>query len=329
MAKGYNQKLKLLYLVDILKRQTDEEHPMSAGALIEELEKSGVSAERKSIYDDIACLQDYGLDIILNPSKRNGGYYLASRDFELPELKILVDTVQSSRFITAKKSKDLIKKLENLASIYDEKELKRQVYVINRVKTDNESIYYAVNDIYHAIQNNKQISFVYTVWNAKKKKVPRKDGELYVVSPWTLAYNDGNYYLIAYDAKTDNIKHYRVDKMTSLKELPEARKGNDRFADFQLVSYLNMTFNMYAGREENVELEMPESLVGVFIDRFGDGITVYDLGNGNVRVRVKIAVSSQFFGWMAGLGPSVTLHSPENVRKEYKEYIKRILDSID
>ena len=329
MAKGYNQKLKLLYLVDILKRQTDEDHPMSAAALIEELEKNGVSAERKSIYDDIACLQDYGLDIILNPSKRSGGYYLASRDFELPEVKILVDTVQSSRFITAKKSRDLIKKLENLASVYDEKDLKRQVYVINRVKTDNESIYYLVNDIYQAIQNNRQISFQYTGWNSKKKKVPRKDGEEYVVSPWTLAYNDGNYYLIAYDSASDNIRHYRVDKMTSIRELKEAREGNDRFADFQLVSYLNMTFNMYAGREEKVELKMPESLVGVFIDRFGDGITVYDLGNGEVRVRVKIAVSSQFFGWLAGLGPEVSIYSPDSVRKEYKEYIGRILDSID
>lgn len=329
MSKSYNQKLKLLYLVKILERETDENHPLSASALIKELENYGISAERKSIYDDIAYLQDFGYDIILNPSRRDGGYYMASREFELPELKILVDTVQTSRFITATKSKELIAKLEAMANKFDEKELKRQVYVNNRVKTDNESIYYTVNDIYHAIQNNHQIEFIYFYWNTKKQKVPRRDGKTYKVSPWTLAYSDGNYYLVAYDKEADEIRHYRVDKMKNVIESDENREGNDKYKSFDLVAYQKRTFNMYAGRDEAVNIILPSNMVGIFIDRFGDDLTIYGESDGRCEVRVNVAISSQFFGYLAGLGKDVYIKSPESVREEYKQYIGEILKSMD
>lgn len=328
MAKGINQKLKLLYIAQILEQKTDEAHPMSSSKLIEELDKYGISAERKTIYDDIAQLQDFGYDILLNQSKRNGGYYIASRAFELPELKVLVDTVQSSRFITAKKSGELIGKLEKLCSEYDEKELKRQVIVANRIKSDNECIYYAVNDIYHAMQNNRKIAFQYLIWNVKGEKVPKRNGEEYVVSPFSLSFNDGNYYLIAYDSNAQKIKHYRVDKMKSVRELTDTRDGIEIYKNFDVVGYINKTFNMYGGTECGVTLSCPSSMVGIFIDRFGDGAVLYDTGHEMCEVRVQVAISGQFFGWLAGIGPNVKILTPQAVAKEYKDYLQSIVDSL-
>jgi predicted DNA-binding transcriptional regulator YafY len=323
MPKGINQKLKLLYIVRILERETDELHPMNAAALIDKLAAYNVSAERKSIYDDIAVLQDYGYDIMFNPSRRNGGYYMGSGRFELPELKILVDAVQASRFITPAKSRDLINKLEQLSNKYDENELKRQIYVLNRIKSDNECIYYVVNDIYHAIQSNKQIEFTYLVWNFEKVKVPKKGS--YVVSPWTLVFDNSNYYLIAYDDNAGIIKHYRVDKIKDVRELDSDRMGNEEYEKFDVVSYLNRTFNMYGGEEESITLRISDSLIGVFIDRFGDGISAIVKEPGTIDVRINVAVSGQFFGWLSGLGSGMRIMSPDHIREKYVAYLSEII----
>ena len=194
MAKNSGQKLKMLYIIKILEEYTDENHPITTKELIEKLALFDVEAERKSIYDDIARLQDYGYDIIKKENRNGGGYYLGSRDFELVELKLLVDAVQSSRFVTERKSRELIGKLEKLVNKHDAKELHRQVYVAGRVKTDNESIYYQVDAIQKAIAENKQIEFVYLDWNAKKELVPRRE-EKYLVSPWILMWQEEKYYL--------------------------------------------------------------------------------------------------------------------------------------
>lgn len=322
MAKGYNQKLKLLYIIKLLMRESDEQHPIRTSRIIEELEKNGISAERKSIYDDIAYLIDYGYDIVLNPSKRNGGYYMASRDFELPELKILVDSVQSSRFITAKKSRELIEKLESLGSVFDAKELKRHVYVANRIKSENESIYYTVNDIYEAIQKNRQISFAYLKW--KGLKGANRDGDRVTVSPFTLAISDNNYYLIAYDGTNKKIKHYRVDRIKSVYILDTDREGEDIYKSFDVVSYINKTFNMFAGVEEKVIFTVPEAMAGIFLDRFGDNCSI-TMNKGLCEIRATVAVSPQFFGWVTGLGNEVIIREPEYVAKDYKKYLEGII----
>lgn len=330
MPKSTNQKLKLLYIIKILSEQTDEDHCMSAQMLIDELAKCDIKAERKSIYDDINQLIDFGYDIILVKSRVNGGYYLASRDFELAELKLLVEIVQSSKFITLKKSRELIGKIEKLASKSDAKQLQRQVYVANRIKTANESIYYIVDDIHRAIQNNEQISFQYLEWNLEKKLVPRKDGKRYQVSPWALTCKDDNYYLIAHDVEEDKIKHFRVDKMGSIKVLAGVkREGGILFERFDIADYANKTFSMYGGQNETVTLQFDNHLIGVVMDRFGKEASVRKKDEDSFLVRVTVAISGQFFGWLTGLGPGARIIAPADIVEQYQKYLKAVMKNYE
>lgn len=325
MAKGINQKLKLLYIVKILEEMTDEAHPMSTSRLIKELEKYEIGAERKSIYDDIAQLIDFGYDIVINKSKRDGGYYMASRQFELSELKLLVDSVQASRFITAKKSRELISKLESFVSVYDQVLLKRDVYVNNRIKTDNESIYYVINDIYEAMRLNRKIGFKYMDWNIDKKMVARKDGMEYEVSPFALTIKDENYYLIAYDDKAQIVKHYRVDKIKDEKVLVSEREGNDKFANFDVATYANRSFGMYGGDTQTVTLGFEHRYAGIIIDRFGTDIDIRKVDDEWASARVEVALSGQFYGWITSLGGNVVIEAPADVRNDYKDYLERLI----
>lgn len=327
MAKSANQKLKLLYLLKILTERSDEEHCMGTQALIDALDEYGIKAERKSIYDDIAQLNDFGYDIVLMKSKAGGGYYLASREFELAELKLLVETVQASRFLTLKKSRDLIAKIEKLASKAEAGQLQRQVYVANRIKTANESIYYIVDDIHRAIQNNEQVSFQYLEWNLEKELVPRKDGKIYRVSPWALTCKDENYYLIAHDSENDAIKHFRVDKMGHIQVLTGvAREGAGLFERFDIAAYANKTFGMYGGREEVVTLEFENRFVGVVLDRFGKELSVRKRDAKHFSVRVQVALSGQFYGWLTGLGAGAKITAPAEVVKEYRTYLQDVIE---
>ena len=327
MAKAPGQKLKLLYIVKMLEENTDELHPMSTAEIISRLEANGIHSERKSIYDDIEKLIEFGYDIIRVQSRLGGGYYLGTREFELAELKLLVDAVQSSRFITTKKSRELIKKLEKKAGKHDAGKLQRQVYVAGRIKTENESIYYNIDTIHRAIQENKQITFSYMDWNLQKKLTPRIGSER-KVSPWALIWRDENYYLAAYDERDDKIKHYRVDKMGKVDLTDEARTGVAQFEHVDLAAYTNQTFGMYGGREEIVTMQFPKHLVGVVLDRFGKEADIRSMGEEHFRVRAKVAVSGQFYGWLAGIGPDARIVSPEGVASEYKEWLTAILKGI-
>lgn len=330
MAKSGNQKLKLLYLLKILTEQSDEEHCMSAQALIEALAAYGIRAERKSVYDDIAQLMDFGYDIVLVKAKTGGGYYLAGREFELAELKLLVEAVQASRFLTVNKSRELILKIEKLASKAQAVQLQRQVYVANRIKTANESIYYVVDDIHRAIQNNRQISFQYLEWNLNRELVPRRDGKPYQISPWALTCKDENYYLIAHDSEEDKIKHFRVDKMAKIRVLEETkREGAALFERFDIADYANKTFGMYGGQEETVTLLFENHLIGVVMDRFGKEAAVRIRDEAHFSVRVRVAVSGQFFGWLTGLGEGAALLSPTSVKEAYREHLQRTLARYD
>lgn len=325
MAKSTKQKQKLLYLIKILTEQSDEEHCMSAQALIDALAAYDVKAERKSIYDDIAQLIDFGYDIVLVKAKTGGGYYLAGREFELAELKLLVETVQASRFLTVNKSRELISKIEKLASKAEAGQLQRQVYVANRIKTANESIYYVVDDIHRAIQGNRQISFQYLEWNLKKELVPRRDGRPYQASPWALTCKDEYYYLIAHDSEEDKIKHFRVDKMAKIEVLDKKREGASLFERFDIADYANKTFGMYGGREEVVTLMFDNSLIGVVMDRFGREAAVRIRDDKHFSVRVQVAVSGQFFGWLTGLGEGARILTPASVADEYRLHLQKTL----
>ena len=227
MAKSSNQKLKLLYLLKMLEEKTDEENTMTINDMIVELERYGIKAERKSIYADLEALRHYGLDITSRKSKTTD-YFVASRLFELPELKLLVDAVQCSKFVTHKKSNELIKKIESLASNKQAQSLHRQVYVTNRVKTINESIYYNVDRLHAAIAENRQVSFKYFDYDVKKEKVFRKNGDKYTVSPYGLSWDDENYYLITFSTKYNGFTHYRVDRMIDIDLLDEIGRASCR-----------------------------------------------------------------------------------------------------
>lgn len=321
-----NNKLKILYIMQALLEKSDENHVLSAADLAKILERQGLSADRKTIYGDIDTLKEFGLDILQIKGGSRVGYYIGAREFELPELKLLVDAVQASKFITIKKSRELIDKLEKLAGIHDARRLNRDVYIYNRPKTGNETIYYNVDRIHEAISDNRQISFQYSEWTVKKELVPKKKGMYYIVSPWALTWDDENYYLIAYDEEADKMKHYRVDKMKNTAETEQERIGQETFKDFNLADFAKKTFGMYGGKDEDVTMAAHKSLAGVMIDRFGKDVFLVPAGEEQFRLTVPVAVSPQFFGWLTGLGDKVRILGPENVKSEYQNFLKGILD---
>ena len=288
------------------------------------LESYEITAERKSVYADIEAIRELGIDVIGEKIGRDFYYYVVSRDFELAELKLLVDAIQSSKFITEKKSSQLIKKLQGLVSVHEAKQLQRQLYVSGGTKTINEGIYYNVDTLHNAILTNCKITFQYFQWNVKKEMELRRDGEFYKVSPWALLWEDENYYLIAFDSAYNEIRHYRVDKMLEISSVKESREGKEYFEKFNLAEYGKKNFGMFAGEEETVKLEVHNRLIGVILDRFGTEVMIIPADENHFRVNVKVSVSNQFFGWLFGLGSDVRILAPENVKEKLKEEIKRI-----
>lgn len=325
MAKSPNQKLKLLYLARYLMQHSDEEHPVSTAQIIEELARNDISAERKSIYDDIEALRNFGVDIIQVKGK-NGGYYIGERDFELPELKLLVDSVQSSKFITQDKTYKLIKKIESLASIYDGQLLQRQVFVSNRVKSMNESIYYTVDVISDAITQNRKIRYQYFEYTVEKERRFRHDGKFYNVSPFALIWDDENYYMLAWDSDAEKMKHYRVDKMFRVSMTEDEREGLEEFRKVDMSAYTKSVFGMFGGNEQKVKLRFSNYLAGAVLDRFGRDTIIIKDGDEHFTVSVSVVVSRQFLAWVFGFGGDAEIISPEEVRNEMKKQAEVIAE---
>lgn len=325
MPKSQNQKLKLLYIMKVFLEKTDDEHGITLSDIETALESYGISAERKSIYSDIEMLRLYGLDIEMKRSP-SVCYYIANRQFELPELKLLVDAVQSSKFITAKKSTQLIKKIESLASMYQAGKLQRQVYVQGRIKTMNESIYYSVDYIHTALSENRKIAFRYFEWSEKKEKRLRHNGKEYQVSPFSLTWNDENYYMIAYDNESQILKHYRVDKMLDIHLLDEKREGKEVFEQFDIALYSDKVFGMNGGKEERVTLRCSNSLAGVIIDRFGKEPLFHTYDADHFEVSVSVIISIHFFTWIMNFGKNMKIISPEYLIEDFKTVAKNALE---
>ena len=331
MAKNPKQKQKLLYIQKILLEKTDEEHGLTINEIISELDSYGINAERKSIYDDLRILETYGLDICSEKSK-TVKYYIASRDFQISELKLLVDAIQSSKFITEKKSFELIKKVESLASENEAKQLQNQVVISNRVKTSNETIYYNVDRLHDAINKNRSVEFYYNQWSLslgsseKLKLKRRRGGERYKVSPFALCWDDENYYLIAYDEKNEQIRHYRVDKMEKIELTDNKRSGTDEFEKINLAEYSQSTFGMFAGEKVMVTLSVDNSLVGVIADRFGKNIfiTADEENENHFLARVNVNISEQFYGWLFALGDKVRIVSPDEIVNDFNEHLRKV-----
>jgi len=323
MPKSSRQKQKILYLAKFFLEETDEEHPATMSDILAYLSRAGIEAERKSIYADLEELSLFGLDIVTLRG-RGGGYFLGEREFQLPEVRLLVDAVQSSRFLTRKKSEELIKKLRSLASRHQSGMLSHTVSVAGRIKTMNESIYRNVDAIGNAIEGNKKIRFRYFEWSPKGEKRLRRGGDCYVVSPFFLIWDDENYYLIAVEEKSGEKRHFRVDKMLSIEETDSFREGKELLGDLSPADYENRTFGMYGGKEERVSLWWSNRLSGVFYDRFGKDQTVRTSGEGFISSH-RLMVSPVFYSFLMGFGGEVKILSPQWVQEEFCDLVRKNL----
>jgi predicted DNA-binding transcriptional regulator YafY len=320
------QKLKIMYLMKILMERTDETHDITLSEIEDALLGYGVTSERKSLYSDIENLREYGMDIVGSQYERTYHYKVVNREFELAELKLLVDSVQSAKFITEKKSNELIKKIESFASQYEAAQLDRQVKVNGRVKSENTHIYYNVDAIHEAISQNNQIQFRYFVWTVDKKMELKHDGAYYHVSPWALCWDNEKYYLIGYDNNAAKIKFFRVDKMTDTTVINKGRQGKKEFAKMDMADYTNRLFGMFAGETETVQLYCKNEMANVIIDRFGKDVPIIKTDDEHFTVSVKVSVSPIFFGWVMALD-GVKIISPEPVVEKMRERITQLYDA--
>ncbi|MFI3325648.1 MAG: WYL domain-containing protein [Clostridia bacterium] len=325
MSKQYNQSMKLLYLYKIFHEKTDENNRLTISEIKKELERYEIKSERKSLYEDFERLRIFGMDIIKQGDAKATAYYAVSGDFEMPELKLLVDAVQSSKFITESKSRQLIKQIQSLCSVYQAETLQSQVNVSGRVKTSNETIYYNIGNIYSAIADDKKISFNYFEYTLEKTQKVKRDGEKYIVSPMALIWNDENYYLLAFEK--DKLKHYRVDKMLKIDNLDENRENTEAFTYEDLAVYTKKVFSMFGGVTEKVKLKIHNSLIGVVFDRFGKDIIITKNKDDTFCINIEIEISEQFFGWLAGLGKKAVIVSPTDVKNQYMKHLNKILNA--
>ena len=292
--------------------------------ILDHLERNGIPAERKGVYDDLACLRDMGVDVRTVRVGRSTGYYLGEREFALSELKLLVDAVQSSKFITESKSLSLIARLEKLGSSHQARQLRRQVWVRGRIKTMNESIFNNVDKINLAIESDRRIQFRYYTWNEKRERVLRRNGARYTVSPWALLLDNENYYLLAFE---DGImKHFRVDKMIEIRVPDMAREGKDAFQKLNMAAYTDSHFGMFSGESTRVKLCFENSLAGVAIDQFGRDTMLIPYDGDHFTVNVNVAVNVQFFGWLTGFGNRVRILEPQGAADEMHAHLASVLE---
>ena len=314
-----------MYLAKILKEKTDEENGITMPELIKELESYGVDAERKTLYEDLRYLELFGYEVHADRVGSKTYYHLVGREFEVAELKLLVDAIQASRFITQRKSNELIRKLEGQLSENQAKVLQREVFVADRIKSMNESIYYGIDAIHTAINNNNKIQFHYFRWNVKGEPEYGHDGDYYTVSPWALTWDNQNYYLIAYDSENKELRHYRVDKMKDISVLEEEkREGAKVFKEQNKDVYTEKRFKMYNGDIRRVKLKCSNKMANVIVDQFGRKERMRPLDDESFAINVDVAISPQFFGWVLSLGSDVQIVEPAEVVDDMRTYLDEI-----
>ncbi|QFJ54835.1 helix-turn-helix transcriptional regulator [Pseudobutyrivibrio xylanivorans] len=313
------QKLKIINEYQILMEESDENHQINAVEMTRRLEARGIPAERKSVYKDMDTLMEAGVDVV----KGDKGYYIASRVFELAELKLLVDAVGASKFISQKKTKELVDKITSLAGVDDATQLQRQVVVPEKATASNEKIFYTIDVIYQCLDNDKMMSFKYQEWTLSKEMKPRHGGKVYRVSPAFLIRNDENYYLVAFDGENQEIRHYRVDKMVSAEMLDETRIGKEQRDTLNPQEYARHHVSMFAGEELTITIRFAKHLIGVVLDKFGTTVDIRQDGDKYVKARVSVAVSPQLYGWLVGIGATITF--PEAECRKFEAYLEGML----
>lgn len=320
MARGENQKLKLLYLKQFFEEKTDEDHPATMPEILAYLHARGVEAERKSIYTDLDALSDFGMDV--RKDERGKSYQWFDREFELPEVKLIIDSVASSKFLSEKKSDALIKKLGTLCSEHQRKELRRQVRVMGRAKSMNNSVLINVDQLHAGIAANTTVRFKYFHYNLKMERVYSRKGEVYEVSPWALLYDNDNYYLYAF--VDGDFRNYRVDRMASVEQGTNERQGKEAFEKKDMPAFSKSTFGMFNGQEERVEMVFHNRMMDVVIDKFGKEVWLEKVDEWHFKISVPVAVSPQFFAWVFGLGNYVTITGPEHVKQQMKDMLEDV-----
>ena len=327
MARGKNQKLKLFYLYKIMHEETDRTHHLTMTQIIERLGSYGVEADRKSLYDDIKALDLFGIQI---KTKREGAYtyyYAANRPFELAEMKFLVDAVQASKFISEKETKVLITKLLDLVSMNDAKMLERDVHVPGRIKNMDESVYHTVDVLFRAMSEDRQLRFHYFQWNIKAEREMRRNGDYYLVSPWALHYDDEKYYLVGYDHKHKEIRHYRVDKMLDAEVVDAKRKGVTKYRKKDQEKYTQQHFRMFGGELQTVTLLCENDMANVIVDQFGRDIQMNPVDEEHFTVDVEVAVSSQFFGWVIAFRDKIRIIKPDDLIYDMKKICEHVINT--
>lgn len=317
MPKFPNQKLRLLHIMQYLQEETNEQNSATLNDIARELAKYDITCDRKSIYVDIEALRHCGMDIVLTKGNRFG-YFWANRTFELAELKLLVDAVQSAKFLTAKKSTQLIGKLESLASTHEAKNLRRQVFIDGRIKAQNESIYYAIDRLYEAISNNRQVSFKYFEYTLTKTMRYRRNGHIYMVSPFALHWDGNKYYLIAHYPE-HGITHFRIDKVTDIEIMEDICL--DLVENLDLVSYVQQTFSMFSGPTERVAIRFNNDLIGSVIDRFGTDINIQKVDALSFATEVSVNISPSFLSWIFQFAGKAVITAPATVIEQMKQLV--------
>jgi predicted DNA-binding transcriptional regulator YafY len=323
MSEERNKKGRLLALQQYLYHYTDENHPATTQELIDAMEKMGYIANRKTIKDDIDTLTKFDVDVITNVSRGNS-FFVGERRFEMPELKLLVDAVSSSRFISAGKSENLIEKLTSMTSAYQKEQITPRIYTADRIKTDNPQLYYVVDKLIEAVQSGKKVRFQYQEYDAEKQKILRNNSEIYINSPYGCLWNDDNYYLIGYSDKWHKVVTFRIDRIIDLELLDEAAFPQPE--GFTVAGYVKTSIEMYDGEEQEVELVCDNELMKLIIDKFGTRIKTERISETQFKATVNVATSKTFYAWAFHFAGQMRIAGPESVKQVYMEMAQKVLE---
>lgn len=328
MAARRGQKIKLFYIVDILKKYSDENHPLTATEICEKLLSNGVTAERKAIYDDMNQLIDYGFDVIKTHTPK-AGFFLGAREFEVPEIYLLCDAVRAARFITPKKSRELIAKLDSMLSTYQINARGKNVYFDNVGKTKNEEIFYNIDVINRAIENNHKISFKYLTKTLGDNREIITNIKERVISPYALTWQDDHYYLIGNYDKYDNLIHLRVDRMKAVNEANEAVRHFSEVSEykdiFDIADYTNKLFGMFGGKTEKIDLRCSRKILEPVLDRFTEDIFIRNITDTHFDISVNVVVSDAIATWIMNYGENIEVVSPQYLREMITNKAKSVL----
>ena len=316
-------RIRLLRIWEILNRETDEDHPMGTETLREKLLEGGIDCHRVTLYEDIKLLNEAGYEIMTRRGRSNQ-YYVMDRKFSNPEVHILMDAVQAASFITEKKTAELVDKIAHLAGSQKAAVLKKNIVQFNTAKSTNENIYYSVSEIVTAINNRQKIIFLYFDYDCNHKRVYRRDGHHYVVSPFATIFADGHYYLVIYDKRYNKMTHYRIDRMDKVEIIDDHADMPPDDLAFDVGNYKKQLFGMFSGEATNVTIEMSSYLMDVVFDLFGEKTKILPFGDNKIRFSADVQISDLFFGWCSSFGENVTLIAPQNVLEDYKCYLDQV-----